>query len=49
MAEKRELDPMTVYITCRDGSVRYVVVRAYSFGELHMVLFTDLTEIQNSR
>ncbi len=49
MAEKRELDPMKVYISCRDGSVRYVEVRAYSFGDLQMVLFMDLTEIQNSR
>lgn len=49
IAEKRELDPMEVTVTCRDKSVRHVVVQAYSFGERHMVLFTDQTRIEESR
>jgi PAS domain S-box-containing protein len=49
IAEQRELDPVDVRVTCKDGTVRYVTVYAYSFGKLHIVLFSDITRIEDAR
>ncbi len=43
--ENSEIEPVSAYITCKDGTVRYVSVRAYSFEEYHLVVLVDLTEI----
>ncbi len=38
------ITPMEVYITARDGSVKYVSIHAGVFGDLNVVTFVDLTE-----
>lgn len=43
MEENGELDPLPVWVTCKDGSRRYVVVRAYTLGDLNIVVFLDMT------
>ena len=40
-----EIEPITAHVTCKDGSVRYVSVRAFSFGEYHIIVFVDLSDI----
>ena len=43
---KSEFAPMNAYVTCKNGTERYVSVRAYSLGDVLIVAFLDLTEMQ---
>lgn len=47
--ENREIDAFTARITCRDQSVRYVSIRAYTVDRMHVIVFLDLTESVRDR
>jgi len=48
-SEGRELDPVSVQVTCKDGTERFVVIRAYTLGEIHTVVFQDFTDKEMTR
>jgi PAS domain S-box-containing protein len=43
------LGPVEGLVTCRDGTVRFVEVRLCRYGNVSLVIFTDLTERRRSQ
>lgn len=47
--KERELPDSSVRVRCKDGTERFVMIRAYSFSNLNIVVFQDFTEQQAVR
>ncbi len=43
-AERKEIEPLEVMITCKDGSTRCIVATGANIGDKELVIFNDITE-----
>jgi len=46
--EQKDLEPMEVSITSKDGAVKYIRIHATIIGELNFVTFVDLTDLHKT-